>query len=394
MSDVRTSLENLLGASNVVPLSSQRFDEIPMACPADDEQAVETLRLAASEGWKLLPLGLGSKLSWRQPDKGVDFALSTRRITGIVAYEPGDGTLSARAGTTMAELERVAREGKNHLTPRVAAPDRATLGGVLAAGQSGIDRSHYGPSRHHVLGMRVALADGSFAKSGGRLVKNVTGYDMHRLYCGSHGSLCVILEASMRLFAGFEREILLTAPARDREHAIEAACAAGSLGLQPLAIRAENVLDPGGSWRVHVLLAGRAAVVEWARGVVLDAWPEAAEGVESIERLRDAELFPDRGAEIRCTGRPSRLPAAIRRLPVETRMIVEPSIALAVLFAEKTRVETTASGLREAGLASQVIGSGASPAVAPGAHSDLLRRLKLAFDPGGILAGGPVSAPS
>src|SRR5260221_4758069 len=200
--DVRAKLERLLGPAAVLP------GEAVVVCPANDDEVVEVIRLAAKERWRLSPVGLGLDFPAE-----VDFLFSTRRITGVVAYEPGDGTLSARAGTRMAELERVTRAAGNHLTPRVAAADRSTLGGVLAEGRSGIDRLRYGPSRHHVLGMRVALADGSVVKSGGRLVKNVTGYDMHRLYCRSLGSLCVVLEVSMRLFAGFEREVLLTVPA-------------------------------------------------------------------------------------------------------------------------------------------------------------------------------------
>ena len=364
MTDVRATLEKLIGPAAVLP------GEPVVACPANDDEVVEAIRLAATERWNLTPIGLGSS-----PRGDADFLLSTRRITGVVAYEPGDGTLSARAGTTIAELERVTRAGGNHLTPRVAAADRSTLAGVLAEGRSGIDRLRYGPSRHHVLGMRVALADGSVVKCGGRLVKNVTGYDMHRLYCGSRGTLCVVLEASMRLFASFEREVLLTAPARDRAGAIEAARAAEALGVRPLAIRAENVLDPKGAWRVHVLLAGRPELVEWGRRMLLASWPGAAEGLESSERLRDAELAPGRWPDLRATGRPSRLAAALPRLPEDARMIVEPSIGLAWIFIEADARERAANVLREAGLADR--GS---------AGAALSRRLKSAFDPDGILA--------
>lgn len=350
MKDVRASLERILGPAGVLA------GESPVACPANDEEAVEAIRLAAKERWKLSPIGFGPEL---RPD--VDFLLSTRRIAGVVAYEPGDGTLTARAGTTMSELDRVAREGGNHLTPRVAAPDRSTLGGVLAGGRSGIDRLRYGPARHHVLGMRVALADGSIAKSGGRLVKNVTGYDLHRLYCGSRGSLCVVLEASMRLFAGFEREALLTAPARDLEGALESARAADALGVRPLAIRAENVLDPESRWRVHVLLAGRSDLVDWGRRTILSTLPGAAEGSESIDRLRDAEVDASRMTE-----RPSRLAARLLQLPEGSRTVVDPGVGCAWIFEGTPEVLRAARG--------------------PRAGAALSARLKQAFDPDGILA--------
>jgi glycolate oxidase FAD binding subunit len=354
VSDVRAELEKLLGAAGVVA------GRVVTACPANDDEAIETIRFAARDGRRFVPLGLASKTF---PAGMFDFALSTRRIAGIVAYEPGDGTLSARAGTRMADLESAVRQSGNHLTPRIAAPERSTLGGVLAAGQSGLDRTRYGPARHHVLGMRVALADGSVAKSGGRLVKNVTGYDMHRLYCGSRGSLCVILEASMRLFAGFERETLLTAAAVDRSRALELAAAVESLAVQPLAIRAENVLDQQGAWRVHVLLAGRHEVVEWGRRTVLARIPGAEEGVETIERVRDAELAPGRRPNPYASGRRSRLPAALARFPADVRMIIEPAVPIAWIFGD------------EAGVT----------AAEPSPGSVVADRLKQSFDPRNLL---------
>lgn len=350
MKDVRASLERILGPAGVLA------GEPPVACPSNDGEAVEAIRLAARERWKLSPIGFGPG---RPTD--VDFLLSTRKLAGVVAYEPGDGTITARAGTTMADLERVARAGGNHLTPRVAAPDRSTLGGILASGRSGIDRLRYGPARHHVLGMRVALPDGSVARSGGRLVKNVTGYDLHRLYCGSRGTLCVVLEASMRLFAGFEREELLTTTTRDLAGALEAARAATELGVRPLAIRAENVLDPGSRWRVHVLLAGRSDLVDWGRRTILSTWPGAAEGSESIDRLRDAEVDASRTTE-----RPSRLAARLLQLPEGSRMVIDPDVGCAWIFDRK----------------SEALGA----ARAPSAGASLSARLKQAFDPDGILA--------
>jgi glycolate oxidase FAD binding subunit len=377
VSDPRTALERLLGAHGVETLGGS----LPMASPATEAEVAETVKIAGAEGWKIVPLGLGSKLSWRPPGGRPDFALSTRRLAGIVAYEPGDGTLTARAGSTMAALAAAAREGGNHLTPRVPVPDRATLGGVLAAGQSGMDRLRHGPARHHVLGMRVVLADGSAAKSGGRLVKNVTGYDMHRLYCGSHGTLCVIVEASMRLSAASEREIVVTAAARDRTDALQKASAALALDLQPLSVRAENVLDPAGAWRVHIVLAGRAGFVEWARDAALQAIPGAREGVETLERITDAELARGAWPGLRVAGRPSRLAAGLAAVAPNARMIVEPSIAVAEILDAS---EETARALRARGLEVTVRGEALERASGPA--DDIAKRLRTALDPAGVFA--------
>ena len=382
MRDPRAALERLLGAASVGTLDSPAIGRaLPMATPASEEEVAETVKLAAAEAWTVVPLGLGSKLSWGPPPARADLALSTRELAGIVAYEPGDGTLTARAGSTIASLADAARKEGNHLTPRVPRPETATLGGVLAAGQSGMDRLRRGPSRHHVLGMRVVLADGSLARSGGRLVKNVTGYDMHRLYCGSRGSLCVIVEASMRLAAASESEVVVTAAARDRAEALAHANAALALDLQPLCVRAENVLDPAGAWRVHVVLSGRSGFVEWARRTALESIPGASEGVETVERVRDLEIAGDSWPELRVAGRPSRLASALAIVPEAARTIVEPSIAVAEI---REGSETIARALRGYGLEVTVRGR-ALPRV-PGPADEIEKRLRAALDPAGVFA--------
>jgi len=375
VSDPRTALERLLGAASVGTHDSPM---LPLASPATEGEIAEVVKLAAHEGWTILPLGCGSKLPWRPQPVRADLALTTRRLEGIVAYEPGDGTMTARAGSTIAALADVASREGNHFTPRVPRPDRATLGGVLAAGQSGMDRLRHGPSRHHVLGMRVLLADGSLAKSGGRLVKNVTGYDMHRLYCGSHGSLCVIVEASMRLSAAPESETVLTATARDRTDALARAKAALALDIQPLCVRAENVLDTGGAWRVHVVIAGRAGFVDWARGTALTTIPGAIEGVETVERIRDLE---GDWASFRLAGRPSRLASGLELFGADTRMIVEPSIACAVIGDAPAAI---VRALRDQDL--EVTVRGQAVTKPPGAAGEIARRLRDSLDPSGVFA--------
>jgi glycolate oxidase FAD binding subunit len=373
MNDPRTALERTVGSSNVGTLEGQA---LPMASPASEAEVVDLVRLAAAERWTILPLGLGSKLSWRNSVARADFALTTRRLQGVVAYEPGDGTMTARAGSSIGSLAEVARRGGNHLTPRVPRPERATLGGVLAAGQSGMDRLRHGPSRHHVLGMRVVLADGSLARSGGRLVKNVTGYDMHRLYCGSHGTLCVIVEASMRLSAAAGSEIVVTATARDRSDAFAKANAALALDLQPLCVRAENV---NGAWRVHVVLSGRSGFVDWARRTALRSIPGAVEGAETVDRIRDLE---GDWASLRVTGRASRLASALQALDPEEKMIVEPSTACAVIRAVQA---PTVRGWREQGLEVTVRGEAVAGPRSPA--GEIASRLRTSLDPAGVFAG-------
>lgn len=241
---------------------------LPLAAPGSLEEWRFVLDLARAQGWSVLPVGTGSKLTWCRPGRP-DLALSSRRWHGIEAYEPADGTVSVRSGTPWAELSRAVAEGRQGVAPDVAEPEQATAGGVVAAAQPGWDRLRHGPLRDQVLGARVLLADGSTAQSGGRLVKNVTGYDLHRLWCGSHGSLAVVLDVALRLYPCPASELWLE---REVSGAREAFAVAESVrartGVRPVAVAARG---DSHRWRVAVHLAGLPASVEWERDQLREA---------------------------------------------------------------------------------------------------------------------------
>jgi glycolate oxidase FAD binding subunit len=287
MSDCREDLRSIVGRERVGSFTSSLFGaEIPLAQPSDEAELVELLRFASRASKKILPIGFGSKLGWSPAPEHVDFALSTRGLSGVVAYEPEDGTLTARAGGTIADIAGVARGGGNHFTPDVAHPTSATLGGVLAAGQSGIDRTRFGPVRHHVLGMRVALADGRIARSGGRLVKNVTGFDLHRLHCGAHGTLGIIVECSLRLFPGPESQALVRSTMPSAAEALRAARSIANSGVRAYAVVLESSGSAVREWTSSVSLAGRREPVDGELAAVQRILPAAT--VERDERARDS----------------------------------------------------------------------------------------------------------
>jgi glycolate oxidase FAD binding subunit len=310
----RTALERGLGSACVSSWHGLEA-ELPLVAPRAIEELIELVRLAAREEKKLLPIGFGSKLSWSNPSGRADALVSLRDFAGIVAYEPGDGTLTARAGSSMAELARVVRAGGHHLTPDVPEPARASLGGMVSAGQSGFDRLRYGPVRGHVLGTLVLLADGSIARSGGRLVKNVTGYDLHRLHCGAHGTLGILLEVSLRLWPLPEEHAWLCCPCRDRSAALEAALGVQALFVKPLAVLARSEAR----WALEVGLAGRADVVAWEVAELTRVLRPSeslcgAQARERIEAARDRALEHGAWPEIELAARPSRLDAALAEL--------------------------------------------------------------------------------
>lgn len=329
--DVAKLLERNFGAASVTR-ARVRFDgpELPMLAPISVEGFREALVLAQREKWTLVPTGLGSKLSWCAAPARADFLLSTWAFSGVEAYESGDGTISARAGTTLAELRARAAAGGHALVPDVPRPRRATLGGVIAAAQSGSDRLRYGPLRDHVLGIEVALADGTLANSGGRLVKNVTGYDLQRLYTGSNGCLCLILGATLRLFPLPQEECQVLATAVDRAQLVRLANAALAAPVRPISLCAGRI-DPardGAQWLLALQLGGRAEVVAAERTILESLWP-GSRCVQGDEARQEAELLRDKafdeidGPLLRAYVRPAAFALALevleRLLELDTR---------------------------------------------------------------------------
>ena len=167
--------------------------------PANREELGEALRAATRESLGVVPWGGGVALARENAPPRYDVALDLRGLDRVVEYEPDDLTLTAECGVTIESLrERLAARGQE-LPIEAAEAWGATLGGALAANASGPRRLALGAPRDRILGARFALGDGTLARSGGKVVKNVAGYGIHRLLCGSRGSLAVIVEATVKL---------------------------------------------------------------------------------------------------------------------------------------------------------------------------------------------------
>ncbi|MCC6651302.1 MAG: FAD-binding protein [Candidatus Eisenbacteria bacterium] len=169
------------------------------ACPADNAAAAEAMRACAAAGEALLPWGGGVALAHESAPGRYDRALDLRAMNGMLTYEPDDFTLTAQCGITVAALRETLAARGQELPIEAAHADRATLGGVLAANASGARRLRFGAPRDRILGARFVTGDGTLARTGGRVVKNVAGHAVHRLLVGSRGGLGVLLEASLKL---------------------------------------------------------------------------------------------------------------------------------------------------------------------------------------------------
>jgi len=169
-----------------------------LAEPGSVEETAAILRSADEQGLRTVVRGGGTKLGWGNPPAGVDLVLSTARLGRVLEHAAGDLVTRVEAGVRLADLQaELAPAGQLlGLDPPEAG---ATVGGVVAANASGPRRLRYGTVRDLLIGITVVLADGTVAHSGGKVVKNVAGYDLGKLYAGSLGTLGVIVEAIFRL---------------------------------------------------------------------------------------------------------------------------------------------------------------------------------------------------
>lgn len=170
-----------------------------VVCPTSVLEMQEVISLALRENLSVTPAGAGTKLGIGNLASKNDIVLSTTRFNKVIEYEPADLTVTVEAGIRLTDLQK--ELGVNHQFLPVNPPyaDRCTIGGVVSTNSSGPLRLQYGTSRNLVLGMKVLLANGNVVKCGGKVVKNVAGYDLNRLYIGSYGTLGIITEVSLKL---------------------------------------------------------------------------------------------------------------------------------------------------------------------------------------------------
>lgn len=166
--------------------------------PADTQQVSGILRYADKNHLTVSPVGGGTKQSWGNPTK-TDVDLELTRLNRVIAHPWQDLTCTVQAGCTWQHLQKTLVKHGQFVALDPLWPERATVGGILATNDSGALRHRYGSLRDLVIGMTLVLADGTVARSGGRVVKNVAGYDLCKLLTGSLGTLAIITEATFRL---------------------------------------------------------------------------------------------------------------------------------------------------------------------------------------------------
>ncbi len=217
----------IVGAENVrVATPDDRVADLQpqlVVSPGDEQQLAQVLKTANDADLAVIPRGGGTKLAWGNPPQRADVIVSTSRLTAIIDHAHSDLTVTVEAGCTLKQLSETLAKQNQRLALDGLWPSRATIGGILSTNDSGALRLRFGSLRDLVIGLTLALPDGTLAKSGGKVVKNVAGYDLPKLVTGALGTLGIITQATFRLhpMAKEARTIsCLARDARDAQHLV------------------------------------------------------------------------------------------------------------------------------------------------------------------------------
>ncbi len=375
--------------------------------PSSFEEAAAALAGAAGAAQSVRIVGAGTKSGWGTPAPQPDIELHTSELDEVLEHNAGDLTAILQAGVPVATAQKLfAGEGQMlALDPALGrdGDQAATIGGLVATGDCGPLRHRYGAPRDLVVGMTVALSDGTIARSGGKVIKNVAGYDVAKLFCGAFGTLGVILSVSVRLHPRPSESATALGGTDDPEVLRAAAL---TLAKAPLELEALDLAWRDGRGGILAQVAGAEAVRRAQR--VGSVMSEA--GLQDVDYTTDdaplwaqqraGQRAQDGLAMVRIAGRPSRL-SELLRLSDEFGGAVVGRAALGTAFVE---LEPSAlAGFRAklgSGSRSVILdapaelrsgldawGGGAGPAV------ELMRRVKQRFDPAhvcnpGVFVGG------
>jgi glycolate oxidase FAD binding subunit len=226
-----------------------------VASPASVDEASALLRTAAEHALTVVPRGGGSRLGWGTPVTSCDLLVDMGRMDAVVEHTAGDLVARVQAGARMGDVASVLARAGQEIALDV--PPSATVGGVVASALAGPRRLRYGSPRDLLIGVTIVRADGTVAHSGGKVVKNVAGYDLGKLFAGSQGTLGLIAEATFRLHPLPAARAFVTSSHESGRDASRAVAAAAASPLVASAVELRRRV-PGGPIQVGVLLEGSA----------------------------------------------------------------------------------------------------------------------------------------
>lgn len=376
--------------------------------PASLEEAAEAMRAFATDRLAVAFVGGGTDLELGAPPARLDAVLRTRGLARIREHAPSDQIVAVEAGITLAELQRGLAPHGQRLAIDPPLPERATVGGIVAANAFGPRRARFGPIRDLVIGITVVRADGVVARGGGKVVKNVAGFDLPRLFCGSLGTLGLVAEVVFRLHPLPEASATAVFEGVDASDLAETLPALRALAAEPTAVAA---LSAGERFTLAVRFEGFAPGV----GEQLERTLARAGGGARVSGPEEAALWARHdalrlGGDVRAkaTFAPAAVASALEALrPLRgalsgAGLAVHPTLGVAFLSGELGDADEAARAIESARAALRPLGNGALVLAAappplraradawgpPPPGIDVMRRLKAQLDPEGRLAPG------
>ena len=370
--------------------------------PDTPEEAAELLRALGEDGRTVRVRGGGTKSAWGPPPEPVAAEIVTGGLGRVLEHNEGDFTAVLEAGVPLARAQTVFAAGGQMLAldPPLGDADAATIGGVLATADSGPLRHRYGGVRDVVVGITIALSDGSLAKAGGRVIKNVAGYDLAKLFAGSFGTLGLAVSVAVRLHPRPDETASAWGASADPD---ALAATVGALARLPLEADCLDVAWRDGAGRVLVRFGGAAA--ERQAAAVVDRLRTA--GLEDVEHsaddaaLWDAQRAGQRsagGAVLKVSGRPADLGAVLGAAREAGASVVgRAALGLHWLTLEGDdlpgRIESVRAALAPRACTLHDAPEAVRGAVAPWPEPDpgalaVMRRVKERFDPARIFSPG------
>jgi glycolate oxidase FAD binding subunit len=286
-----------------------------LASPSSEEECLQIIQHARQEGIALVPWGGGTDV---QQGNLLEtrrwIAFHTAKMGRLLEYSPPDMVVTVQAGMPLSELQKALRQHNQFLPFDPPCADRATMGGIVATNRQGLLRPGFGTPRDRLLGLRVAMANGTMVKGGGKVVKNVAGYDLCKLFTGSFGTLGLITEVTFKTNPLPERQAHILFSAVSAQQAAEAALAVHLARLQPaslsVACHREHYL--------YVGLIGSREATEWQERAISDILikhelqrSEAGLTDDEIRRLISDHPSP---VKVKLAVRPSETPEALQQL--------------------------------------------------------------------------------
>ena len=376
-----------------------------VAAPGSTAEAAAVVRVAAAEGLAVVARGAGTKLGWGTPPRRLDLIVDTRRLDRIVEHAAGDLVVVAQAGVPLAELgERLAGDRQRLAVDEVV--PGTTVGGMLGTGVTGPRRLQAGAVRDLVLGVTMVRADGVVAKAGGKVVKNVAGYDLAKLVTGAYGTLGLVTEAAFRLHPIPPAAAYVSVRLPDPASAYQAVQRALHAQWVPAAIELDRP-EPGGPVEAAVLVEGTEAGVAARAEQAVATLGEGAARIDRPDWWGTLPAGSDRGVLVKATTEltgTGRLLEGIDRAAAAagTTAAVRGSGGVGVFHAalpgtDPAAVAAFVKALRDAAPAWQgsvVVLAAPAPVRSevdswgPVSGLDLMRRVKEQFDPDALLAPG------